>query len=437
MKRFALIFLLLALGGGCLSCGSDTGIGTTDNTPPLEAEDLRVRRSTHNSITWEWRAAGDDWAEGRASAYLIRTSPTGISRENWHLADPVEHTPAPAPSGSIDSLTVTGLEAETSLWLGVRIEDDAGNQSDLRTSRGQTLADPPPPLPEPPPVFARRIGIGNGDDEPGEFDDPQSIALDRLGNLFVVDQDNHRVQKFSEDGEFLLLWGGPCGSCDWFGDLARPTGIAIHADHVYVTDAGKSLTSRYDLMGAYERRFGGGLGVHFGIKDVAVDSEGNVFVVEEDGNTIHVFSPEGQPIRSWGKQGAEPGQLFLPRGIAIHLDQVYLTEAGNHRVQVFSRQGGHVLTFGEQGEGRGQFESPRGVTVDDSGCIYVVSGGPPRVQKFNAAGQFLSHWGMPIDGGEPRWQDGELSGAQDVAVSSDGRTVYVVDVRGVMVYEYR
>jgi hypothetical protein len=58
--------------------------------------------------------------------------------------------------------------------------------------------------------------------------------VDRLGQIYTVEYSNHRVQKWSHDGKFLDLWGGP-GRAP--GQLANPWGVAVDQDlNVYVAD---------------------------------------------------------------------------------------------------------------------------------------------------------------------------------------------------------
>ena len=45
---------------------------------------------------------------------------------------------------------------------------------------------------------------GSGD---GEFQNPQDVAIDSLGNLYVTDTNNHRIQKFDNNGQFIIEWG--------------------------------------------------------------------------------------------------------------------------------------------------------------------------------------------------------------------------------------
>jgi len=83
----------------------------------------------------------------------------------------------------------------------------------------------------------------------GEFDTPTGIAVDANGDVYVTDMNNHRVQKFTNDGAFLAKWGG-LGSGD--GQFRFPTGIAVDANlNVFVAD---QFNSRI-------QKFGQGIGV--------------------------------------------------------------------------------------------------------------------------------------------------------------------------------
>ena len=52
-------------------------------------------------------------------------------------------------------------------------------------------------------------GAGSG---PGQFNQPWGLAMDSLGNLYVADAGNNRVQKLDNDGNYLSQWGGPEGA---------------------------------------------------------------------------------------------------------------------------------------------------------------------------------------------------------------------------------
>jgi len=64
--------------------------------------------------------------------------------------------------------------------------------------------------------------IGNGT---GEFRGPYGIAVDHDGYIYVVDESNHRVQKFDASGAYVSGWGTE--GYESGGEFNHPTGIAI------------------------------------------------------------------------------------------------------------------------------------------------------------------------------------------------------------------
>ena len=77
--------------------------------------------------------------------------------------------------------------------------------------------------------------IGKRGEADGEFNFPQSAAVDAAGNIYIVDAFNFRVQVFDENGTFLRKYGT---QGDQFGQFARPKGIALDTfGNIYVVDA--------------------------------------------------------------------------------------------------------------------------------------------------------------------------------------------------------
>lgn len=67
------------------------------------------------------------------------------------------------------------------------------------TSVGQSVDGPPP--------YIREFGsYGRG---PGQFQQPWGIAQDGSGSIFVMDENNNRVQKLADTGDFIAEWGSP------------------------------------------------------------------------------------------------------------------------------------------------------------------------------------------------------------------------------------
>jgi DNA-binding beta-propeller fold protein YncE len=100
----------------------------------------------------------------------------------------------------------------------------------------------------------------------------------------------------------------------------------------------------------------------------------------------------------------------LPAGVAVDQDSgdVYVVDAASDLVQRFDADGGLISTFGGVGTGtglEGEFffgGSATGVAVDQTtGDVYVADTYYNRVQKFDAAGNFILAFGLDVDAGDP------------------------------------
>ena len=81
---------------------------------------------------------------------------------------------------------------------------------------------------------------GNGD---GQFDGPFGVAVDGSGNVFVVDDGNNRIQKFTNTGTFLTTWGS-CGFGD--GRFINPTCVAVDGSgNVFVADNNNNRIQKF------------------------------------------------------------------------------------------------------------------------------------------------------------------------------------------------
>ncbi|MDX6634361.1 MAG: tripartite motif-containing protein 71 [Solirubrobacterales bacterium] len=151
--------------------------------------------------------------------------------------------------------------------------------------------------------------------------------------------------------------------------------------------------------------------------DVAVDAQGNVWVVDKTNNRIQKFDSSGKYLAKFGSLGSGNGQFNRPTAIAIASNgDLLVTDSGNARVERFNSAGTYLSKFGSAGTGNGQFSGagPEGIAVDASGNIWVSDTAAGRLQKFSSVGAFIKVAGSKGSGsgqlGEPTGIDVDSSG---------------------------
>jgi hypothetical protein len=157
-----------------------------------------------------------------------------------------------------------------------------------------------------------------------------------------------------------------------------------------------------------------GLNSPFGL---AFSSNGDSYVVDHGNDSVTVWDSNGNFKTRWGTNGANEGQLYNPRDIAIAGNEVYIVDQSNNRVQVFDLNGTYLRKWGTAGSGDGQFLSPQAITLDLNGStvskVWVADYGNHRVQAFDSNGTFLSKIGTYGSA------DSQLYNATGVAIGPD------------------
>src|SRR5262245_37272612 len=99
-------------------------------------------------------------------------------------------------------------------------------------------------------------------------------------------------------------------------------------------------------------------------------------------------------VLTWGSLGTGPGQFNLPTDIAVASNgDVYVVDGDNHRIQKFDALGNFQFAWGVFGPDDGEFKYPTGICIDSVGNVFVGDTDNNRIQKFTAAGTFLAAYG--------------------------------------------
>jgi len=241
---------------------------------------------------------------------------------------------------------------------------------------------------------------------------PRNVEAAPDGTLFVLDTGNHRVLHLSPEGGILNSWG-EYGTVETGSGLAgkfnEPWGIAISSnDFIFIADTWNHRIQKFTLEGEFVTSWGR-FGQRetpdsfWGPRDVVVDEHGHVYVSDTGNKRIVVFDTDGQFLTEFGDVGLGEGQFDEPSGLALD-DQgnLYVADTWNQRIQVFSPDiNGVAQEFLTKWDVEGWYgqslDNKPYLTIGADGNLYVSDPELSRILVFSPLGEVISTWGTPGD----------------------------------------
>jgi sugar lactone lactonase YvrE len=308
-------------------------------------------------------------------------------------------------------------------------------------------------------TLAGQPGISGCTDGAGiqaRFHLPNSVAVDKAGNVYVADTANNTIRKITRDGIVSTLAGvaGSHGSADGTGGNARfwaPFGVAVDGSgNVYVADTANNTIRKITpdgvvrTLAGFAGRPGGNDGIGAAARfrnpwGVAVDNAGNVFVADMSNDTIRRITPAGEVTTLAGQAGISGSAVGFgnnarfngPFAVAVdNADNVYVSDSGNNTIRKIMPSRVVVALAGLPGyagntDGNSidaRFWNPQGLAVDSARNIYVADTGNNTVRRITPTGVVTTLPGPAGGiGGNPRFNS-----PGGVAVDGSGN-IYVAD----------
>jgi len=174
------------------------------------------------------------------------------------------------------------------------------------------------------------------------------------------------------------------------GQFSEPSDIAIDTDgKIYIADKDNKRVHVLDQDGKTIRTWNAVRGGSDLMKEpVGIALSDDRVYVTDGSNKVLIFSKTGQLLDLFGSSGSDPKQFDDPHGIFVHQNVVYVADTDNNRVQVFSLDGIYLDSIGKEGKRAGEMREPTDVAVDYRGYIYVTERGNNRIQVFSPSGKF-------------------------------------------------
>ena len=280
-------------------------------------------------------------------------------REYGHSQYPFTMTLYPDPTQFTHPVrVVTGLNNPYGIAVNSRgemiVSERRGHQIGIFDIRGQRIQT-----------------FGSYGDSPEQMNYPAGVAIDDMDNIYVTSY--HKLQKFASSGE-LINCVGQEGSKE--GEFNIPRGVTLYNNEVYVCDRDNHRIQVFDLDLNFIKSIGSH-GKGLAPFDIKFDTAGHMYVAEFDNNRVQVMDKNGQYIRMLGQKG-----LCKPSSLHIVDKYVYASDYRGDCIVLYDTSGQFVTSFGGRGHNIGKFWFPYGITSCADGYIYVCDYLNNRVQIF-------------------------------------------------------
>ena len=223
---------------------------------------------------------------------------------------------------------------------------------------------------------------------------PGDVVVDRTGNTFIADTNNHRIRKLSADGTTIttIAGTGTEGSSNGNGSptsvqLSRPNGLALDAaGNLYIADTNNHRirklsadeTTITTIAGTVTHGNADGNGNPTSVQlnfphAVAVDTAGNVYFADTFNHRVRKINAAGTAITTvigTGHEGStlsSPTQTRLryPWGVEVdRFGNVFVSDTVNHRILRLDDSGSLLTVIADSGA---SLQSPRGIHLIDDG----------------------------------------------------------------------
>ncbi|HEV7349157.1 NHL repeat-containing protein [Telluribacter sp.] len=263
-----------------------------------------------------------------------------------------------------------------------------------------------------------------GDAKDAVINYPKDVSVDAAGNIYIADTENLRIRMIeAATNKISTVAGNGKASFDGDGDLATnagliPTGVTVDKNgNIFIEDRGNFRIRKINkengiittVAGNGTRRYSGdgraatNASLNYP-SDVALDSNGNLFIVDNDNHCIRrvnrsnglISTVAGNGQRGFSGDGeiATNARLHNPSGIILDKSgNLYIADQGNHRIRKVSAYNGTISTvagtalIGFNGDGMDatttSLSSPASIGVDSAGNLYIADHGNNRIRKVS------------------------------------------------------
>lgn len=284
------------------------------------------------------------------------------------------------------------------------------------------------------------IGAYGGDSGPAinaSISEPEGIAFDDTGNVYIADEGDNVIRKVNALGIITTVAGN--GQIGYSGDngpatsakLTSPTTVAFDKNgNMFISDTYNNVIRKVTQAGIITTFAGNGFGGYSadGVaatstslnlpECVTLDDTGNVYIADAGNNRIRkvnlsgiisTIAGNGTGIFGGDNGIATAAQISYPTAVLVDTinHKIIISDNGNNRIRVVNAAG-IISTYagtgiaGYSGNGalatNSKLNGPHGLAFDTSGNIFIADAGNNIIRKVNSAGIISTYAGNGING---------------------------------------
>ena len=253
--------------------------------------------------------------------------------------------------------------------------------------------------------------------ETGKFNYPDDIISGKTGEIYVADSNNHRIQKFSNDGKFIIDWKVNDTACEPKPYDNRLKFSMDSLDNLYIIGTCDFLVKKFSKEGT----FVGGIDrdntsykfQSFNVPAITIGSDDSIYLVDgyEKNFTIVKFSKNFTLVDRWK---INPDFYFITDLVSDDKNNLYLTSYNNDTVLKYSQDGTFLNKWRTSNDTVNVVNGPLSIVHDPHGFIYVLTGWD-QVLKYSTDGTELD-----LIRGEDKFDNNRRSGFSALTIDQSG-----------------
>lgn len=247
---------------------------------------------------------------------------------------------------------------------------------------------------------------------------PVSLTFDSFGNMYIADQQNHRIRKIDHSSGIITT---VAGTGDPFIDGRPLSEKALQTNLPPINHLAMDRSNNLYLGGSFLQKFdttsgqlttviqsgsgsnGNGSPVHlaslWGLRGLAIDQSGNVLIAEQyeirkiDKQTGIIDSLFSSPFPSFDGP-VNQAEIHFPQQIIFdQSSNIYFVDEFGHRIYKIDHLTGVVSTIagtginGFSGDGgqaiNARLNGPSGIALDSQNNLYIADGSNARIRKVD------------------------------------------------------